>query len=62
MAAKHVPAEWLDKTSLIGPKSYIKDPLAAYQEAGVTTLSIRPAGGQDKVETVATMRELVDAL
>ncbi len=60
-AAKHVPAEWLELTSLIGPKSYIKDRLAAYKEAGVTTLSIRPAGGQDKVEVVATMRELVDA-
>ncbi|MCW2604915.1 MAG: class F420-dependent oxidoreductase [Pseudonocardiales bacterium] len=61
-AAKHVPAEWLEKTSLIGSKSYIKDRLAAYKEAGVTTLSIRPAGGQEKVETVATMRELVDSL
>jgi F420-dependent oxidoreductase-like protein len=61
-AAKHVPSEWLEKTSLIGPKSYVKDRLAAYKEAGVTSLSIRAAGGQDKVETVATMRELVDSL
>jgi F420-dependent oxidoreductase-like protein len=59
-AAKHVPADWIEKAQLIGPKSYVKERLAAFHEAGVTTLSINPVGGADPVETIATMRELAD--
>jgi F420-dependent oxidoreductase-like protein len=61
-AAKFVPSEWLEKSQLIGPKSYVKERLAAYKEAGVTSLSIHPVGGADAVATVETMRELVDDL
>jgi F420-dependent oxidoreductase-like protein len=61
-AATHVPKEWLQKSQLIGPKSFVKERLAAYKEAGITSLSIRPVGGQDPVKTVETMRELVDDL
>ena len=61
-AAQHVPAEWLEKTSLIGPKSYVKERLAAYRAAGVNVLSIRAVGGQDPIKTVEVMRELVDDL
>ena len=56
------PDEWLEKSQLIGPKSYVKERLAAYKEAGITSLSIRPVGGQDAVQTIETMRELVDDL
>lgn len=59
-AASHVPAEWLEKAQLIGPRSYIRDRLAAYREAGVTSLSITPVGGQDPVKTIEAMRDLVD--
>jgi F420-dependent oxidoreductase-like protein len=59
-AATHVPAEWLEKSQLIGPKSYIKERLAAYREAGVTVLSVHPVGGQDPVAVIEQMRELVD--
>jgi F420-dependent oxidoreductase-like protein len=38
-AAAAVPAELLEKTTLIGPPGYVKERLAAYKEAGVTTLS-----------------------
>jgi F420-dependent oxidoreductase-like protein len=61
-AAKHVPVDWIEKAQLIGPKSYVKERLAAFHEAGVTTLSINPVGGADPVETIATMRELADDL
>ena len=61
-AAKFVPEEWLEKSQLIGPKSYVKERLAAYKEAGITSLSIRPVGGQDAVQTIETKRELVDDL
>lgn len=59
-AASHVPAEWLEKAQLIGSRSYVKERLAAYREAGVTSLAITPVGGQDPVTTIEQMRELVD--
>ncbi|MBK8469372.1 MAG: LLM class F420-dependent oxidoreductase [Actinomycetales bacterium] len=43
-AAAAVPREFLDATSLLGPRERIRDRLAAYAEAGVTTLSISPYG------------------
>ena len=43
-AAAAVPREFLDATSLLGPRERIRDRLAAYQEAGVTTLSVAPYG------------------
>jgi F420-dependent oxidoreductase-like protein len=39
-----VPAELLELTSLVGPESYIKERLAAFEEAGVTMLNITPVG------------------
>ena len=37
-----VPAELTELTSLIGPESYVAERLAAYAEAGVTTLNVTP--------------------
>ena len=59
-AASYVPAEWLEKAQLIGPRSYVKERLAAYREAGVTSMGVYPVGGQDPVKTIEQMRELVD--
>jgi F420-dependent oxidoreductase-like protein len=39
-AAALVPAELVEKTSLVGPHGYVKERLAAYREAGVTTLNV----------------------
>jgi F420-dependent oxidoreductase-like protein len=61
-AAAHVPAEWVEKSQLIGPKSYVAERLAAYRDAGVTVLSVNPVGGQDPVATLSQMRQLVDDL
>lgn len=58
-AAAKVPAEMLRNTNLVGPASYVKERIAAYQEAGVTHLSVTPVGG-DPVKTVAQLRELID--
>lgn len=58
-AAAAVPKAMLENTNLVGPKSYVKERLAAYKEAGVTILSITPVGG-DVVKTVETLRELID--
>jgi F420-dependent oxidoreductase-like protein len=59
-AASHVPSEWLENSQLIGSRSFVKERLGAYKEAGVTVLSITPLGGQDPIKTIEVMRELVD--
>jgi len=37
-----VPAELVERTSLIGSESYVRERIAAYREAGVTTLNVTP--------------------
>ena len=60
-AAEAVPFEFIDRTSLIGPRERIRDRLSAYAEAGVTTLSVASyAGSLD--ERVAALRTLAEAL
>jgi F420-dependent oxidoreductase-like protein len=39
-AAAAVPLEFIDRTALIGPVDRVRDRLAAYADAGVTTLSV----------------------
>jgi F420-dependent oxidoreductase-like protein len=59
-AAAAVPFEFIDKTSLIGPKERIAERMKAYQEVGVTTLSIGAAFGD--LETRSTiLRTAVEA-
>jgi alkanesulfonate monooxygenase SsuD/methylene tetrahydromethanopterin reductase-like flavin-dependent oxidoreductase (luciferase family) len=61
-AAEAVPAEFIDATALIGPRERIRDRLAAYAEAGVTTLSIStfdPTLDQ-RLHTIRTMAEVLD--
>ena len=60
-AAEAVPFEFIDRTSLIGPRERIRDRLAAFAEAGVTTLAVASyAGSLD--ERVATLRTMSAAL
>lgn len=40
-----VPVEFVDRTSLLGPKERMAEKMTAYAEAGVTTLNITPFGG-----------------
>jgi F420-dependent oxidoreductase-like protein len=60
-AAEAVPFEFIDRTSLIGPKERVRDRLAAYAEAGVTTLSVASYAGSLE-ERVGALRALADAL
>jgi hypothetical protein len=39
-----VPDDLLEKITLIGPASYVRDRIAAYREAGVTVLNVVPVG------------------
>ena len=59
-AAGLVPAELLERTSLIGPESYVRERLAAYREAGVTTLNVTPLAPThgDRVRLIERIREL----
>jgi F420-dependent oxidoreductase-like protein len=55
-----VPEEFLEKTTLIGPASYVKERIAAFAEAGVTHLQVHPLpqAGQTKVGLIAQVKEL----
>jgi F420-dependent oxidoreductase-like protein len=58
-AAAALPAEWLELSHLVGPKSYIKERVAAFKEAGVTVLSVNPVG-PNPVQQIEMLREIVD--
>jgi F420-dependent oxidoreductase-like protein len=57
-----VPLEFIDRVSLLGPKERIAEKLAAYAEAGVTTLSITPFDStvDARIATLRTVAEAVD--
>lgn len=58
-----VPVEFIDQTSLIGPKERIVERLHAYAEAGVTTLNVSCFDGtaEGRIATLRTMAEALDA-
>lgn len=60
-AAAAVPFEFIDRTALIGPRERIRDRLAAYAEAGVTTLTLAIYAG-DIEERLATVRAMPEIL
>ena len=57
-----VPAELVERTSLIGPESYVRERLAAYREAGVTTLNVTPLAPthEARVRLIEQIRDLAD--
>ena len=60
-AARAVPAALLEGSNLVGPEGHVRDRVAAFAEAGVTTLNVIPVGA-DKVELVGRLRAIVDGL
>jgi F420-dependent oxidoreductase-like protein len=60
-AAAAVPREFVDATALVGPRARIKDRMARYADAGVTTLSVTPfaATRDERLQVVRTMAELM---
>ncbi|MDG9704903.1 LLM class F420-dependent oxidoreductase [Streptomyces sp. DH37] len=60
-AAAAVPRRLIDSTTLLGPVERIADRMRAYAEAGVTTLSLAPAGFTLE-ERIASLRAGVEAL
>jgi hypothetical protein len=60
-AAANVPAEFLEKSTLVGPAGYVRERLAAFRDAGVTYLNVQAVGSiDDKLRTIETLRGLVD--
>jgi F420-dependent oxidoreductase-like protein len=57
-AAAAVPAELVEGTTIIGPRGLVRDRLAAFEEAGVTVLNVRPLG-PDPERTIGQLRELM---
>ena len=60
-AAAKVPSDWLLNSHLVGTKSFIKERLAAFKEAGVTVISVNPIG-PDAVQQVELLRTLMDEI
>jgi F420-dependent oxidoreductase-like protein len=58
-AAAAIPAEMLELSHLVGPRSYIKERIGVFKEAGVTVLAVNPVG-PDPVGTIEALREIVD--
>ncbi len=57
-AAALIPYELLELTNLAGPEGFIKDRIAAFKEAGVSTLNVVPVGnGPELVEKVKAWSE-----
>jgi F420-dependent oxidoreductase-like protein len=56
-AIEAVPDELVRNVSLVGPRGFIKERIAAYAEAGVTTLLLQPLSG-DRHESMGYVEEL----
>ncbi|HIM66328.1 MAG TPA: LLM class F420-dependent oxidoreductase [Acidimicrobiia bacterium] len=54
-----LPDELIQNTTLCGDEAYIVDRLAAYREAGVTSLNVNPVGG-DPAQVLGRLRELAE--
>ncbi|AEF41422.1 LLM class F420-dependent oxidoreductase [Hoyosella subflava] len=61
-AAEHVPTELVRATSLIGPAGFVKERIAAFREAGVTTLNVTPMAFETdaRVRLIEQLRALTD--
>ena len=56
-----VPDELLDSMALCGPKGYVAERIAAFEEAGVSDLQVTPipTGGQRPVDVVSMVKEII---
>jgi F420-dependent oxidoreductase-like protein len=59
-AAAMIPQELLEHVSLIGPKSYVADRIAAMRESGVTTLNVAPLAPThaDRIALIEQIKDL----
>jgi F420-dependent oxidoreductase-like protein len=57
-AAAALPDDFIDRVTLIGPPSHVKERIAALTEAGITHLHVSPFGG-DAPKLIATVKEWI---
>ena len=59
-----IPDDYLAKNSLVGPKSFVRERLAALQESGVSSLNVSFAGTttEERVRQCEQLRTLVDSM
>ena len=59
-----IPEDYLAKSSLIGPESFVKERLYALKESGVTSLNVSFAGhsSDERVAECEKLRNLVDSM
>jgi F420-dependent oxidoreductase-like protein len=55
-----VPSEFLELTTLCGPRGYVRERIAAFKEAGVTHLQVHPipTGDQTSASLIEVVKEL----
>ena len=58
-AARLIPQELLENVSLIGPKSFVAERVAAMRESGVTTLNVAPMAATH-AERIALIEQIKD--
>jgi hypothetical protein len=63
-AEEAIPADYLAKSSLIGPEGFVKERLYALRESGVTSLNVNFAGqsAEERVAQCERLRNLVDSM
>ena len=61
-AAAKVPDELISQTTLIGSEGHVRERLAAYKQAGVSTLNVTPLAGtfEECTKLIEKVRELSD--
>ena len=57
-AAAAVPRELLERMHLVGSREHVAERVAAFRDAGVTTLLVQPVG-PDPVRTISELRSLL---
>ncbi|MEW9548669.1 LLM class F420-dependent oxidoreductase [Nonomuraea sp. NPDC050783] len=59
-AAAQVPAELLEKMSLIGSEGFVRDRVQAFKESGVTTLNVAPLGRthEERVRLIERIKDI----
>jgi F420-dependent oxidoreductase-like protein len=60
-AARLVPDDLLEATSLCGPEGYVRERLAAFKESGVTVLNVTPVG-PDPVKLIEQVKGWIEEL
>jgi F420-dependent oxidoreductase-like protein len=59
-AAAKVPTDFLQRSNLVGPESYIRERLSVWKESGVSILNVQLGPGQDDAATFSKLKQLIE--